>query len=249
MMTTSDLYLDLLKRSILDLLHSPNPRVAHGLEWKRTEIGRSLTMIGTARLDNIQACMEDVLGNGVPGDVMETGVWRGGAAMFMKGVLTRVGDTERRVVLADSFQGLPPPDPDYPADAESTFHLADIGGLTSLADVKDAFSRYGLLDDRVVFLEGWFKDTLPICDVQQLALLRLDGDMYESTMTALENLYFKISPGGYLLIDDYPVIENCRQAVDDFRSRHGIREPLQTVPNSITGVYWKVNRDRTVGEP
>lgn len=78
------------------------------------------------------------------------------------------------------------------------------------------FARSGLLDDQVVFLQGWFKDTLPaIPPGQRFALVRLDGDLYESTLDALTHLYPNLSVGGWLVVDDYGVIEACRQAVHD----------------------------------
>ena len=240
-MKSRDLYLRLLRDSLLDQLQAPNERVAEGKDWHPEAVGRALTMIGSARLDNIQACLDQALTDGVAGDVMETGVWRGGAAIFMKGLLASRGEDSRKVILADSFEGLPPPNPDYPVDSESTFHLAELNSMNTLNEVSAAFARYGLLDANVRFVEGWFKDTLPNVDVGPLALLRLDGDMYEATMIALESLYFKITPGGYLLIDDYPLIGNCRLAVEDFRERHGITTSIELVADSVTGAYWRVD--------
>ncbi|MCX6702924.1 MAG: macrocin O-methyltransferase, partial [Candidatus Wolfebacteria bacterium] len=92
------------------------------------------------------------------------------------------------------------------------------------------------LDDRVVFLRGWFKDTLPNAPIKKLAVLRLDGDMYGSTMDALENLYHKLSPGGYCIIDDYS-LKNCGRAVDNFREKNKISSPLVWI--DYDGVYWR----------
>src|SRR4029453_13599942 len=117
----------------------------------------------------------------VPGDFMETGVWRGGACIMMRAVLKAYGIADRRVIAADSFAGFPAPSAGVAADA--SFHLhAYKDFAVPLSEVKAAFSRYGLLDEQVVFLEGLFKDTLPSAPVEKLAVLRLDGDMYESTM-------------------------------------------------------------------
>lgn len=195
------------------------------------------TMIGLKRLDNLQFCIEDVLKNRVPGDLMETGVWRGGACIFMRAVLKAHGVRDRRVWVADSFEGLPPPtDPvdaadQYIAVAHRIRYLA-----VSLDQVKANFERYGLLDEQVCFLKGWFRDTLPTAPVDWLAVLRLDGDMYKSTMDALVKLYPKLSRGGYLIIDDYSV-PACRQAVSDYREAHGIQEEI--IPIDWTGVYWQ----------
>ncbi|HXQ73677.1 MAG TPA: TylF/MycF family methyltransferase [Pyrinomonadaceae bacterium] len=206
-----------------------------GLDWP--EEGE--TMIGLKRLQNIQDCVTDVVQQNIPGDLIETGVWRGGAAIFMRAVLKTLGDKDRTVWLADSFEGLPPPSPDlYPADKGADFHLSnDVLGV-SLEEVKANFARYDLLDDRVRFLKGWFKDTLPTAPIDKLSVLRLDGDLYESTMTALESLYPKLSIGGYAIIDDYaPSIPCCVQAVDDYRRAHNITEEM--VSTGDYGVFWK----------
>lgn len=131
----------------------------------------------------------------------------------------------------------PPPDAaKYPADAGDYHHR--IPGLTvPLEEVKRNFERYGLLDDRVRFLKGWFRDTLPSAPVERLALLRLDGDMYESTVVALESLYPKLSPGGWVIVDDYGAVPACDRAVEDFRRAQGILEPMERTP--VCGVLWR----------
>jgi O-methyltransferase len=200
--------------------------------------GQADTMIGLKRLDNLHHCIREVLRRRVPGDLMETGVWRGGATIFMRGALSAYGDVERCVWAADSFEGLPKPDSDrYPEDRAVPFwdnpHLA-----VSLEEVKANFRRYGLLDDRVRFLPGWFRDTLPEAPVSELAVLRLDGDMYESTIVALRSLYDKVSAGGYVIVDDYGAVPTgAGKAVDDFRGERGITEELVRIDS--TGVYWQ----------
>jgi len=194
------------------------------------------TMIGLRRLENIQYCVEEVLARGVPGDLIETGVWRGGATIFMRGILAAHGVTDRTVWAADSFEGLPMPDPTkYPADlGDKHYMLSHLA--VSLEDVKRNFARYGLLDEQVRFLKGWFKDTLPSAPIDSLSVLRLDGDMYESTMDALLHLYPKLSPGGYVIIDDYGYSESCRKAVNDYRAEHGINDEMREIDWS--GIYW-----------
>jgi O-methyltransferase len=178
-----------------------------------------------------------VLEREVPGDLIETGAWRGGATIFMRAILRAYGDTERVVWVADSFQGLPTPDPSlYPED-ETDRSWAHAELAVSLDNVKANFERYGLLDDQVRFLPGWFRETLPAAPIERLALLRLDGDMYESTMVALESLYPKLSSGGYVIVDDYGALQGCRAAVDDFRREQAITEELKWI--DWTGVFWK----------
>lgn len=194
------------------------------------------TMIGLPRLDNLEQCLETVLRDGVPGDVIETGVWRGGACIFMRAVLAAHGVTDRRVFVADSFAGLPKPDPErYPHDRGDK-HYKQSFLAVSREEVERNFEKYGLLDDQVVFLQGWFEETLPSAPIERLAVMRLDGDLYQSTMEALTSLYPKLSPGGFCIVDDY-ALPMCKQAVDDFRERQGIVSPIERIDWS--GVFWR----------
>ncbi len=234
------------------VLYEPLRRMLALLRWELVKIERldlrvreegrdwpsdAETMIGLRRLENVEHCVREVLERNIPGDLIETGVWRGGTTIFMRGMLKAWGDTRRRVWVADSFEGLPPPDAArYPAD-RGDIHWTYGQLAVSLEEVRERFERYGLLDDQVRFLKGWFKDTLPSAPIERLAVMRLDGDMYESTLDALDALYPKLSPGGFAIIDDYGAVEGCKRAVTDYRARHGITEPLQTVDWS--GVYWQ----------
>lgn len=195
------------------------------------------SMIGLKRLDNLQFCVEDVLAKGVPGDLIETGVWRGGATIFMRAVLKAHGVTDRTVWVADSFAGLPPPNAEaYPEDEGDDLYTHAVLAVP-LEQVQANFEKYGLLDDQVRFLKGWFRDTLPGAPIETLAVLRLDGDLYESTMDALTSLYPKVSVGGYVIVDDYGAVKGCRQAVADYREAHGIEDEIHEV--DWTGAYWQ----------
>jgi hypothetical protein len=195
------------------------------------------TMIGNQRLTNLRVLAEYVVTHDIPGDFIETGVWRGGACILMRAILKAYGVADRRVWVADSFQGLPPPDvAHYPADKGSNFHVLRELAVTA-QQVKANFAKYGLLDSQVEFLPGWFKDTLPAAPVERLALLRLDGDMYESTIVALDALYHKLSPGGFAIIDDYHDVPACRAAVTDYRSRNAIQDAICEIDG--TGVFWQ----------
>jgi len=200
---------------------------------------RAETMIGLRRLDNLQECIETVVAEEIPGDVLEAGVWRGGAGILMRAVLEVLGDTERTVWMADSFKGLPKPRPEHPADVDDS-HWTETFLAVPLDEVKRNFTRYKMLDERVRFLEGWFSETLPDAPIESLAVLRADGDMYGSTMDVLNALYPKVSVGGFVIIDDYGEIAQCRAAVEDFRSQHKISEPLQRIDG--TGVFWRRRR-------
>jgi O-methyltransferase len=205
-----------------------------GWDWP----ARAESMIGLRRMDNIQYCVQTVLQEDVPGDLIETGVWRGGACIFMKANLVAWGDTTRTVWVADSFQGLPKPNSTlYPADDGDALHKR--GGLSIGAEqVRHNFERYGVLDDRVEFLVGWFKDTLPTAPIDRLSVMRLDGDMYESTWQAIEALYPKLSPGGFCIVDDFGSHQSqAGQAILDYRRNNGIDEPIEDIDGF--GAYWR----------
>lgn len=203
---------------------------ATGSDWP----SEADTMVGPLRLRNVQACAERTLRERVPGDFLEAGVWRGGVTIFLRGLLEAWQDDDRAVWVADSFQGLPVPS--HPADV-----MFDLSGhdelAVSLNEVRANFERYGLLDDRVHFLPGLFSQTMPTAPVERLALLRIDGDYYESTMPVLEALYPKLSPGGYVIVDDYFSIDPCRAAVDEYRRAHSITTPIEQVDWSAG--YWR----------
>lgn len=241
-----ELYADLLVRNIVDGIygepwegpwrpgnkfdrgpHPPGvlgPTVAH-------------TMVGVDRLDNVRRLMQLALDEKIPGDFIETGVWRGGCCILMRGMLAANEIGDRKVYVADSFAGVPPPRPDvYPADRDLRFDLSTELAV-SLETVKENFRRYGLLDDQVVFVEGLFSQTLPALGPGPFALARLDGDLYESTYIALQCLYPKLSPGGFLIVDDYGVIKACRQAVEDYRTEHNIDAPIEWIDR--TGIWWR----------
>ncbi|AEV70960.1 Macrocin-O-methyltransferase (TylF) [Mycolicibacterium rhodesiae NBB3] len=204
-----------------------------GLDWPAD----ALTMIGMQRLTSLQHCVETVLEDNVPGDLVECGVWRGGASILMRAILAAYGDEKRTVWLADSFEGLPRPDAaKYKHDkGDKLYRYAALA--VSEEEVRANFKRYDLLDDQVRFVKGWFKDTLHDAPIDQISVLRLDGDLYESTIQALDGLYSKLSSGGFCIIDDYHAIAACKKAVTDFRTTYGITEEIHEVDG--TGVFWR----------
>ena len=222
-----------VNRQIVKPLNYTDKDRLEGRGWS----GYAHTMIGRQRLNNIQDLIKNILDEEVPGDFIEAGVWRGGATIFMAGYLKAMGMTDRRVYVADSFQGLPRPNPkEFPEDRGDLHYSYAFLSVTE-DDVKENFSKYGLLDKNIVFLKGWFKDTLPSAPIEKLSLLRADGDMYESTHDILDNLYPKLSHGGYCIIDDY-ALPGCKKAVDDYRKKHNILEELIQI-DERKAVYWK----------
>jgi O-methyltransferase len=239
-----DLYLDLLIKSVTNLIYGPLPSDLwnDGLFRADAKAGRNKdspahSMVGLLRLENVRELVQRAIDQGTHGDFIETGVWRGGCCILMRGVLAANSITDRKVYIADSFQGLPPSNPTiFPQDAGSNWHTLP-GLAVSLEDVRSNFARYGLLDDQVVFVKGFFSETLPRLNAGPFALIRLDGDMYESTYVALKCLYPKVSIGGFVIIDDYGAVAQCRQAVEDYRSRTNISDAMHQI--DFTGVWWQ----------
>lgn len=199
-----------------------------------------LTLLPPKVLDNIEFCIRNVVQDGIDGDFIETGVWRGGAVIYAYHILKSLG-SNKKVYVADSFEGLPAPDTsNYPMDAGDHHWTLDWLKV-DLETVKENFNLFGGYDDNVIFVKGWFKDTLPRIGIEKLSVLRLDGDMYESTMDSLNNLYDKLSSGGYCIIDDFGHVR-CIQAVLDFRQARGITEEMiiiDTAPGAYPSMYWR----------
>lgn len=228
-------YIQLVKEVVLNAIYEPGEHLSEGRDWPP---GDALTMLGRLRLNNVEELTRTVLEEGITGDLIETGVWQGGACIVMAAVLAVYEAYDRRLFVADSFRGVPPVDLEsYPADRPhiGMDQLARLND-NSVARVRDNFQRMGLLSEQVVFVEGWFKDTLPHLPSDRLAILRLDGDLYESTINALDNLYPKLAPGGFVIVDDMS-LEGAAAAVADYRAAHDIRDPIATI--DWTGVYWR----------
>jgi Macrocin-O-methyltransferase (TylF) len=201
---------------------------ATGVDWPL----HGVTMVGLDRLDDLQSCVETVVRDGVEGDLIEAGTWRGGASILMRATLDALGASERTVWVADSFQGFPAEDADHP----DHWRLAGNPYLSvAVEQVEANFRRLGY-QDGVRFVPGFFEDTLPALTDNRWALVRLDADSYEATWIALQSLYPRLAVGGFLVIDDY-ALEECRRAIDEFRAAHGITEPIEEV--DWTSVRWR----------
>jgi O-methyltransferase len=197
-------------------------------------------MVGLVRLDDLQACIESAVADGVEGDVIEAGAWRGGAAILARATLDSLGADERILWVADSFRGLPAPDPGaFPKD-----RLLDLSQVSFLAvpleEVRSYFARFGC-EHGVEFVEGYFNETLPTLRGRRWSVVRLDGDTYEATWVGLDSLYPSLSAGGYLIIDDYGLIPECHAAVHDFRREHEITEPIEKI--DFNGIRWRKERE------
>ncbi len=190
------------------------------------------TMLGIKQLDQMQSAIIDVVNNKVAGDVLEAGVWRGGMTIFMRGVLQALNEESKNVWVVDSFEGLPEPEKGF-----DSFGWAKGNMSVSLEDVKSNFRRFGLLDGSVKFLKGYFQDSLPKSSIESLSILRVDADLYESTAVVLNYLYPKLSVGGYAIFDDYANLVDCQRAIDEYREKHNISDPI--IPIDARAIYWK----------
>jgi len=249
-------YLDLLKLGLCDLIGASTQSVgalddgtvmtrelrgegvrlrAAGMDWPL----QGLTMVGLGRLDDLQACVETLVADGVDGDVIEAGAWRGGASLLVRATLDALGD-DRTVWVADSFQGFPEAADD---DAEGLRLSAFDFLAVPLDEVRKSFARLGC-DRGVELVPGFFADTLPALSGRRWSLIRLDADTYEPTRLALASLYPGLAVGGYVVVDDYGSFPDCRRAVDEFRSEHGIAEPLE--PIDFSGARWRREDARTL---
>jgi O-methyltransferase len=243
--TARELYLDLLIKILTNMIYgdpSTNPQSTgpfqpalrlEGRDWPAV----AHTMVGVRRLENIRLLAQQAIYRGKPGDLLEAGVWRGGCCILMRGILAANAIRDRKIYVVDSFEGLPPPNPHlFPQDEGLNLHLYTELAV-SLGQVKANFARYGLLYDQVVFVKGLFQNTLPSLDAGPFALIRLDGDLYESTYVCLEALYPKLSSGGFIILDDYKLIPSVKSAATDYRIRFGIESPIYDIDWS--SVWWQ----------
>ena len=258
-----DMYLDLMQKAITNEIYKDPPlkrsffskmmnlvgiQVRHEARRKFDQKNRTLgldwpsvahSMIGRKRMANLRFVMSDVIEKNVAGDFVETGVWRGGACIYARAIMKSYGVKDRTVWVADSFAGLLKPDNDnYEADKGDRHHTIEVLAV-SREQVEDNFRVYDLLDEQVKFIAGWFKDTLPMAPIDQVSVLRLDGDMYESTMDALKALYHKVAPNGYVIVDDYHAVKGCKQAVHDYLSAYAMGETVDIQEIDGVGVFWQ----------
>ncbi|MDJ1162965.1 TylF/MycF/NovP-related O-methyltransferase [Burkholderia gladioli pv. gladioli] len=212
-----------------------------------TKVAREIhTYVGQRGLDNVEECAHAIMSDQIPGDFLDAGVLRGGIGILMRGILKSAQDPEERmVIMADSFEGLPPPsDADSIFDREVWYRFAEktnrytLKCFCDLDVVKGNFSKYDLLDDKVEFIKGWFNETMPLLRSRVFSLIRIDVDWYESCRDILDNIYDSLSDGGFVIVDDYK-LQGCRSAIDTFRQERGIKEPIHVADSDSGIVFWR----------
>jgi hypothetical protein len=229
--------------------------LASGVDGEEDERQRRRfqTTLAVADLVHLEVIVDRILEDQVQGDFMEAGVFRGGTCIFLRGILMARREETRRVYVADSFAGIPPPRRRIEDVSTGRVLEPELDPTTDWVDrfvageelVRYNFRRYGLLDERVHFLRGFFNDSLPpvfgstnaehpvvVADSPILALLRIDADAYDGVLDALEGAYHRLSPGGFVIIDDWH-LGGARAACHFFRRRFNITGPIRSSPSDL----------------
>jgi hypothetical protein len=189
------------------------------------------TMTRTEKKYALYLATRYVVENKIPGAIVECGVWRGGSMHIVARTLDAIGDTSRELYLFDTFEGMTPPtDKDRTVSGRRVADLlasrpktARIWAVAGLEDVQEGFAKVPYPADRIHFVKGPVEQTLPDQAPDEIAILRLDTDWYESTRHELRTLYDRLVPGGVLIIDDYGSYQGAKQAVDEFIAETGAR--------------------------
>ena len=197
------------------------------------------SMTSLERMYSLYQAVTYIQSAAIPGDVVECGVWRGGSSMMAALTLLETGDRPpRELWLFDTFEGMPEPtDRDVSfdgEDAEGTWTASQAADhndwcYAPLSDVEDNLRSTNFPPERLHFVQGKVEETIPDQGPEQIALLRLDTDWYESTLHELEHFFPRIAPGGVLIIDDYGHWSGAREAVDEYLQRNGIQLLLSRV--------------------
>jgi len=197
------------------------------------------TMVTNKNLLTLHKLVQKVNRLNVPGDIVECGVWNGGSAAIMALADAQdVHNTKKRVIwLFDSFQGLPPAtEKDVNVKRENYFAGWNKG---EISNVEQVFRKLGLCLDRVKIVPGWFDSTLRTAAIDQIAVLHIDADWYESVKLVLDVFYEKVAPGGYIILNDYGTWRGCDQAVEDFFSEHSLTNIDINIVEPCTGAYFR----------
>ncbi|MFD7967768.1 TylF/MycF/NovP-related O-methyltransferase [Streptomyces clavifer] len=190
---------------------------------------KPFTMTSPERLNALVLATRHIVRHGIPGDIVECGVWRGGSMQACAKTLLSLGETGRDLYLFDTYEGMTPPTAeDLRRDGKPARELLDAQGrdrpiwaVASLEDVRAGFEDVPYPKERVHYVRGKVEDTVPEQAPDRISILRLDTDWYASTRHELRHLYSRLVSGGVLLIDDYGYWQGSRQAVDEFLEETG----------------------------
>jgi O-methyltransferase len=205
------------------------------------------SMTSRERLYSVFQATRYVVEAGVPGDIVECGVWRGGSSMMAALTLLGLGDTDRRFWLYDTFEGMPAPGAeDVDLQGENAYRewnrnqCGDINEwcYAPLDEVRSNLLGTGLGEQRFELVEGTVEETIPARAPEKIALLRLDTDWYESTYHELVHLCPRLSPGGVLILDDYGYWGGARKAVDRYMHEQGTTLLLNRIDSTGRLAIW-----------
>jgi cephalosporin hydroxylase len=229
---------------VADLLKSPASllrKELQRLELQR-EAGRTAgadttsayfpyTAMGSVKLDHLDRVLHTIGDEKVPGDLLECEPGRGGAAVYMRGYLEAAGLPGRDVWVAGTFRSSPAGRPPRPLTEGGIDDL-----LADLTQVRSAFDRFGLLDDRVRFLQGELDASLADAAITEIALVRIGAGIGAEAANVLDRVYDRLSDGGFVVVEDASE-PGCEQAVDTFRSRRKITSPIERI--GWSGLSWR----------
>jgi hypothetical protein len=196
------------------------------------------SQLSTVRLLTLYRLSSEIQKSGLKGDVVECGVWNGGASAIMaRAYKDAGGKTERSFWLFDSFEGLPTPsDKDSKTD-NSIFFKGICKGEPE--KVKYIFNKLSVPIDNVKIVKGWINETLPQSNLGLVSLLHIDVDWFKSVETALDNIYDKVVIGGYIVVDDYYFLEGCKKAVSSFLKKRGLEDKIKIIKVDLSAVYFQ----------
>jgi O-methyltransferase len=201
------------------------------------------SLVGWQGMEATYDCTKRVLDNRVPGDLVECGVAQGGSALLIALVNKKFGDGRKRLWLFDSYEGLPEPTVEDYQEGKTGTHVRPLPKGSCLGTIEEVsrllFQQHQLPRESIELVKGWFQDTLPKTAnrIGSIALLRLDGDWYESTKVCLDSLFDKVSDGGFVVLDDYLSCYGCKRATDEFLAARAKNYPI--IPDGRGGAYFQ----------
>jgi hypothetical protein len=215
-------------------------------EWKEHhDLGplvdrvRPYTVVAPAGLVQVARIVRSTLADKVPGDIVECGTYRGGTSFLMADLLRQGAETDRRVWMFDSFEGLPPPEEldgkaavDFAVNTDDPLYFDNF--RTSVEAVQRTSTELGV-DAFTMIVKGWFDETLPATKerIGPIAILRLDCDWHASIMCCLDELYDQVSPGGYVVFDDYWAFDGCALAIYEFLAKRQLSHRLESAKGQV----------------
>ena len=242
--------LALFRDTVLTVVYNGHFRRSRdGSEWPSGPAAHALSMAGQRRIDNAVELLAQAMADEIRGDFIETGVWRGGLSFVAAKTLELAGSL-RKAWLCDSFQGIPKATNVAGRKTnrqDASAHTLSILNNNSLQGVRHSAKLMHVDPERTEYVKGYFDKTLPALVAARpelrFAVIRLDGDTFDSTWAAIGALYPRLEPGGFIIVDDYMDWVGCRDAITKYRADHAIVDPIFFVAHAqdelTRGIYWR----------